>query len=577
MAVARAGSAESERLLTTDPWTFDYTPAGTPRGIVVAVVHGATATRHAQSVTYGGVSLALIVEAADTANEPGNASLWFLGSSIPTGTQTISVDLDSATADDIHFVVWELSGSRDLEVIDFDELNENAANPTVTLQSGGRVKISICAMYGGGAAPGGTLATGNTLDHTFDIAAFYSQTCYETTVDNADHTIGWSTLGTDDLALVAIAVAEVNATQSAAGGITPTGAQTRKTKTTPDGTIATITGTQTRKVSITPDGAISTLVGTLTKVVKKPLAGVIATITSTLGTVKVATIALSGAISSIVGTLVRKVTTAPAGSITPTGQPTNKVSLTPEGTVTSQGALTKKLPKVFTGDITTSGSAVKRVSKSLSGSTDTSGALSRITDKILTGELTPTGSQVRTVRQLVSGAISVLTGAIVKGVKKVLSGEVTSSSGLSGLFIPGGGGGPTTYFRTFTGDISSIVGALVRKTSTTPDGALAPVGTMTRTAKVVYTGSIASDGAIGKRISKVLIANINTVGQIVKRISKTLSGIIALAGALSASTGGRRDETVTFEAFSTSATLAAGNAQVTLDGSNVKDTITLQG
>ena len=232
MAVALVATVESVRTVTTDPGTFSYA-GGTPEGIVVAVVHGVTATRHAQTVTYGGVALALIVEAADTATEPGNASLWFLGAGIPSGTQTVSVDLDSATGDDIHFVVWELSGGADLEVIDSDELNNNAANPTVTLQSGGRTKISLCAMYGGGAAPGGTLATGNTIGHTHDLGAFYSQTCSETTVDNANHTTGWSTLGTDDLALVAIAVSEkepitgtlavtnANDTLAASGTVTP--------------------------------------------------------------------------------------------------------------------------------------------------------------------------------------------------------------------------------------------------------------------------------------------------------------------------------------------------------------------
>lgn len=210
MTVARAASAESERSATTDPWTFSYTPAGTPRGIAIGTSHGVTATNHVLSITYGGVSLTKIVEATDTITEPGCASLWFLGASVPTGMQTISADIDSATDDNIHFVLWELSGAADLEVIDSDELNEDASNPTVTLQKAGRSGICLCIMYGGAAAPGGTLATGNTLDHTYDLGAFYSQSCWETTVDTADHTIGWSTLTIEDLALVAICVAEVS-------------------------------------------------------------------------------------------------------------------------------------------------------------------------------------------------------------------------------------------------------------------------------------------------------------------------------------------------------------------------------
>lgn len=161
------------------------------------------------SVSYGGAALALAIGASDSVTEPGRAELWFLGSGIPTGAQTVSIDLTSASTIDLHIVVWELSGLVDTVVIDSDSISENAANPTVTLQAGGRTKISLCIMYGGGASPSGTLATGNTLDHTHDLGAFHSQSCFETTVDASDHTIGWSTKASDDLAFVAIAVSEV--------------------------------------------------------------------------------------------------------------------------------------------------------------------------------------------------------------------------------------------------------------------------------------------------------------------------------------------------------------------------------
>jgi len=200
---------ESVRTATTDPYTFNYTPDATPRAIALSITHGTSSTDHVLTVTYGGDSMSEIVRATDTATEAGASELWFLGTSIPTGTQTISVDLASATTDDIQFVVWSLTAAADCEVIDSDEINENAANPTVTLQKGGREGFCVCSMYGGGAAPGGTLAAGNTLGPTEDHTAFYSQTCYETTIDTADHTIGWSTLGTDDLAFVAMCIAEI--------------------------------------------------------------------------------------------------------------------------------------------------------------------------------------------------------------------------------------------------------------------------------------------------------------------------------------------------------------------------------
>lgn len=207
MAVARVASAESIRTGTQDPYTFSYA-GGTPEGILIAVVSGSSNSL-TNSITYGGVNLPNIISASDTATETGRASFWFAGAGLPTGTQTVSVDLTGAVTDDVHYVVFELSGLTNLEIIDMDSLSENQANPVITLQKGGRTGICIAAMYGGGAAPGGTLAAGNTLDHTHDLGAFYSQTCYETTVDNADHSIGWSTLADDDLAMVAVCVSEV--------------------------------------------------------------------------------------------------------------------------------------------------------------------------------------------------------------------------------------------------------------------------------------------------------------------------------------------------------------------------------
>lgn len=216
MAVARASSAESIRTGTEDPYTFNFTPAGTPRAIVIGVVHGVTATRLVTGLTYGGVTMTQIsgAVASDTANEPGFAEMWILlgtdANPVPTGVQTVSATGQGSSTTDIFFVVWELSASGNiLGIIDSDNISNNAADPTRTLTAGGLTKISLCAMYGGGAAPGGTLSAGNTLDHTHDLGAFYAQSCYETTVDNADHTIGWSTLASDDLAFVCVAIAEI--------------------------------------------------------------------------------------------------------------------------------------------------------------------------------------------------------------------------------------------------------------------------------------------------------------------------------------------------------------------------------
>ncbi|HEX7098955.1 MAG TPA: hypothetical protein VF377_06915 [Acidimicrobiia bacterium] len=208
MAVSFINSAESIRTGTDDPYEFTFTPSSTARGIVVFVVHGVSATPLVSSITYGTKSMRLIGFAQDTATEPGCVQVWFLGEDVPSGAQTVSADLTAASTTDVAFTVIALDGATDLDVTEFRFLQEDQSNPTVTLQPYGRTKISLAGMYGGGAAPGGTLATGNTLAQTHDFGSFYSQVCYETTPDDEAHTVGWSSLQSDDLAFVAIAVAE---------------------------------------------------------------------------------------------------------------------------------------------------------------------------------------------------------------------------------------------------------------------------------------------------------------------------------------------------------------------------------
>lgn len=222
MAVTNLGGQQSAtRTDTSDPYSLAVTVPSNCKGIFVGISHGTENTDLITSVSFDGVTFTRVVTATDDTTEPGRAYLYFgAKTSFTSGAGTISVNMASATGTDVHFNVWYAGSditNATLRVADSDSISENAANPTVTLNKGGLSGWSVCQMYGGGAAPGGTLATGNTLAGTVDHTAFYSQGCHETTIDSSDHTIGWSTLGTDDLAFVAAVVVE--RTLAAAGAI----------------------------------------------------------------------------------------------------------------------------------------------------------------------------------------------------------------------------------------------------------------------------------------------------------------------------------------------------------------------
>lgn len=235
MTVTVDAVTENVRTLTTSPQTFSHAGAASGvKGFVLALVHGTSSTDHVSAASYGGVALTRIQRNVDTATEPGAAELWFLGSGVPQGTQTVSYT-PGATTDDFHAVAITLLGAADLQVVDQDGVSENVANPSVTLQYSGRTCMAFAALYGGGAAPSSFTENANcTRVHDHDLGAFYSVVCRQTTAGSADFAVG-GTAATDDVAFAAIAVSEVQQptgtiavieaddTSSASGTVTVTG------------------------------------------------------------------------------------------------------------------------------------------------------------------------------------------------------------------------------------------------------------------------------------------------------------------------------------------------------------------
>jgi len=219
MAVTVAGFVESLRTDISDPMTWSHNSGTTaPKGVLVAIIHGTSSTDHVLTVTYGGVSMTRVQRNVDTATEPGAAEWWALmgtpAAAIPTGTQTVSADLSSATTDDIHGVSITLNANQYLEVVDTDGTSDqNQANPSVTLQYGSRSGMSFGALYSGLSTTASLAAGTNcTFFTTSELAGNFTSGCIrQTTGGTADFTIAWST-GADDVAYAAVAVCEISPT-----------------------------------------------------------------------------------------------------------------------------------------------------------------------------------------------------------------------------------------------------------------------------------------------------------------------------------------------------------------------------
>lgn len=216
-------ATEHERTDTTSPQTFSHAAAGSGvKGVLCSLAHGTSSTDHVSAASYGGVAMTRIVRATDTAVEPGASEFWFLGASVPQGTQTVSYTPGS-TDDDFHAVCVSLLGDDDLEVIDFDSDNEDSMDPTLTMQYGGRTAMSFAAIYWGGANVGvdlGDPTANSQVIHNFDMGAFVTETIRQTTAGTSDFALGWDGSSTDDTAMVAVAVSEVEASCAGAPTIT---------------------------------------------------------------------------------------------------------------------------------------------------------------------------------------------------------------------------------------------------------------------------------------------------------------------------------------------------------------------
>lgn len=225
MAIAFDTATKSVRTATTDPWEFSHTPIGVPRAIVLGSVNFTSDADQITGVTYGGTAMTRIARAVDTAGEPTESSLWFLGDRVPTGTQTVSIDFSSATGDDFLFSCLSFTaGTTQVVVQDTDVREGDQSNPQVTLTTGGYSCIAVFA-FGGGLNDVSlyTDVSGQTRDDENDSGNEVQIIGHQTTASTSDFTVGF-TSAADDVSLAAANLREAGVSIApGVGALTVTG------------------------------------------------------------------------------------------------------------------------------------------------------------------------------------------------------------------------------------------------------------------------------------------------------------------------------------------------------------------
>lgn len=216
MAVAHDASSESHTGTTGSvseaSYSWTHTPAGTPKGILLfTMVHG-NATAIYGDVTYGGVTLTQVpgAAAADSGGgEGGETRAWFLGSSVPTGAQTVVVNRTN-NAVPMYSVAVSVTAVGDTDTAGVTLIQEDGTLAEVSVDDGspGTNSVRYGAIMSGLSAPPAAGANSTVLQ-TIDFGVRVSSLIQETTAGQGSRSVGWADGTTDDRAAVLLAIVEI--------------------------------------------------------------------------------------------------------------------------------------------------------------------------------------------------------------------------------------------------------------------------------------------------------------------------------------------------------------------------------
>ena len=193
-----------------------HTPTGTPAGVIVAVNtrYLGTPADHVTGVTYGGVSLTRIDSASDTSGEPMREDLYFLGSGIPTGTQTCTVTNASADGNMAQSaILMVVTAGADTEVYTAGIVKftsdgiwneQNIDDGSTGVDS---LRFSVISIGRGAVdSVGSNSSNGGQVDN----GSWVHQAAYETTAGQGSRPVGGGASTSDDRAAIYFAVREAS-------------------------------------------------------------------------------------------------------------------------------------------------------------------------------------------------------------------------------------------------------------------------------------------------------------------------------------------------------------------------------
>ena len=206
-------AASASASVTTDPFSWTHTPAGTPKGVIVWVVGVAVGDQIA-SVTYGALTLTQATGSPvlTGAGESINCHAFYGLASIPTGAQTVTVDKTTGTNPYVGMCIT-VTAVADTQIDDTDAtINSTAvADPSVTLSTGGLTCLAAIGFGSGqDAVTGITPLSGWTSRAEVDFGSLTCGCYTYDTIASSDVTAGW-TQTSEDAAAIAFLISDTDA------------------------------------------------------------------------------------------------------------------------------------------------------------------------------------------------------------------------------------------------------------------------------------------------------------------------------------------------------------------------------
>lgn len=209
MAVAFDAYTATAVTLSGSPYAVSHTPTGTPRGII-GIIQMQGAAAYVSGATYGGDTMTLVAEIYRATG--GHVAMYFLGTSIPTGTQSFSVT--HSHFGNMYSSVISLTADADTEIVDSDfttMVSDGLDDPSTTLSLAGR--SSFCALAGAFQDAAADISPLGSWTSRSELALGAATNIVYTynTIGTADVTAGVTTLSAGFVRAIAIAVAEIPA------------------------------------------------------------------------------------------------------------------------------------------------------------------------------------------------------------------------------------------------------------------------------------------------------------------------------------------------------------------------------